>query len=360
MNLKRITLPLMATLWGLNAAAADIAGLTVKGEASFDYNFLSSGDNAYPASGGALNEQYRFNQAQLQLTKETDELSFLARLNYQPTTYETGAGTAKANIGTLDQIELYYKFTPEFSVGFGRLCSTMGFESILKSENIFYNNSLAYQLIVPGYGEGMRARYAPGEWLTVSLSTYNRTTYNYFGDDYTSTKTTEVSATGVAGRFLWFAGYQWGTDGDGTAPNPKVDKKISNAWATYKLSDDFLLSAIYDNRAQKQEGSSEIFTQSITGQVSYAFQWHTLGVRYEYLLGAGELDALNGITTPTNYRGADKVQIWSVVDKFNLSEHFNLYVEYRHDGADQAVLKNNKGDDTKDAHMITLGALAHF
>ena len=360
MRLKIISLPIIATLWGLNASATDVAGLTVKGEASFDYNFLSSGENTYPAVGGALNEQYRFNQAQLQLTKETDELSFLARLNYQPTSYQTTAGTSQANIGTLDQLELYYKFTPTFSVGFGRLCSTLGFESLLKSENVFYSNSVSYQTILPGYGEGLRARYNPGEWLTVSLSTYNRSTYNLFGDDYTTTKTTEASATGVAGRFLWFAGYQWGTDGDGTAPNPKVDKSSGNVWTTYKFSDDFLFTASYDNRTRKQDGSTMNYTQSVLGQLSYAFQWHTLGLRYEALLGAGELDALNGLSTPTYYRGADKVQVWSVVDKFNLPEHFNLYVEYRHDGADQAVLTNSKGDATKELHMITLGALAYF
>lgn len=359
MKTTLLTLNVIAVLWSISANAMDVGGVTVKGEAAFDYNFLSSGDNTYPAVGGAQNDQYRFNSAQVLLTKETDEFSLLARLVYQPTAYQTPSGTAKSNLGTLDQLELYYKVRSDFSVGFGRLLTTLGFESVMKDENVFYNNSVAFQGIEPGYAEGLRARYNPGEWLALSLSSYNRSTPNQFGDDYSATKTTEVSATGVAGRFLWFAGYVWGTDRNDITPSTSVDKRMVDAWATYKLTDDFLLSATYDTRSARPEGGSWGYAQSITGQLSYAFQYHTLGLRYESLLGAGELDALNG-TTGVFYPGADKVQIWSVVDKINLSEHFHLYVEYRHDGADQAVMKNNDGDATKELHLITVGAIAHF
>ncbi|MBO9665546.1 MAG: outer membrane beta-barrel protein [Bdellovibrio sp.] len=349
----------LSALLGIPAHAIDISGITAQGEAAFDYNFLSSGSNPYPASGGALNDQYHFHSAQLILTKETEELSLFARLAYVPTEYTSPAGNTKSNIGTLDQLEVYYKIAPEWSVGGGRLCSTLGFESALKNENAFYANTVAYQGIVPGYNEGMRLRFNPGEFLAVSLSTYNRSTYNQFGDDYTPTKTTELSATGVAGRFLWFAGYYTGTDTDPVTPTLKIDKSTSNIWATYKFSDNFTWSVSYDARTQTPDGGSQIYAQSISSQMVYVWDKHSIGLRYESVLGAGELDALNN-STGAYYTGTDKANVWTLGDKFKLSEHLKVYVEYRHDSADQEVLTNDKGDLTKELHMITLGAVAHF
>jgi hypothetical protein len=343
-----------------NARALDIAGAAVSGEASFDYNYLSAGDNVYPAVGGAKSDQYRFNQAQVVIKKETDEISFLARLNYVPTQVATDAtNTTTASFGTLDQLEIFYKFSPEFSVGFGRFCTTLGFESPMKSENVFYSPTIALQGIIPGYNEGLRARYNPGEWLALTLSTYNQSTYNKFGDDYTPTKTTEFSATGVAGRFLWFAGYYYGTDTSTITPGLKIDKKTGDAWVTYNFSEQFSWSATFDSRAQKAEDADEQRAQSVSSQLSYIMGRHTAGLRYESLLGAGQLDALSG-TTGVFYPGADKVEAWSLVDKYNLSDHMKLYLEFRQDKADTEVFKNKNGDNTDRGSIVTLGAVAHF
>ena len=344
----------------VEAEAVDFNGLNITGEASFDYTYLSSGDNAYPGISGAKSDAYHFVMAQMLVQKETEQLSFSARLSYIPTNVQTDATTSTTStLGTLDQLEVYYKIRPDFLVGFGRLCTTLGFESAMKSENVFYNPLIATQSLVPGYGEGMRARYNPGEYLAVSLSTYNQSTYNKFGDDYTPTKTTEVSLTGVAGRLLWFAGYYWGTDIQSAAPNDKVDKTYGNGWFTYTASEQLSFSASYDARSAKVQGGVLEWAQSVSGQAAYVMSEHTFGVRYETLLGAGSLDSLAG-TTGAYYSGASKVEAWTVSDKYKLTENLNLYLEYHGDKADANVLKNKDGDDTDSGYIITLGAVAHF
>ncbi|MDG0817298.1 outer membrane beta-barrel protein [Bdellovibrio svalbardensis] len=361
MKLKSTTLAFATILCSLSAAAAEFSGLKVSGEASFDYNYLSSGDNRYPAAGGATSDTYRFNQAQLLLTKETDQISFLARLNYAPTDYmQSSTASAKASFGTLDQLEIFYKIRPDFSIGFGRLSTTLGLESYMKSENVLFGNTISYQGILPGYGEGLRAKYTPGDWLNLTLSTYNRIPNAQFGDDNTPTKTTELSATGTTSDFTWFAGGVMGTDGDGSVSNPKIDRTASSIWMTYRPYEELTFSAFYDTRSQKPLGGSSIYAQSLSGILSYSRAKNTIALRYESVLGAGELDTMNGTVSSNFYPGADKVQVWTIGDSYAVSEFMKVYLEYRHDDADQEVLRNNKGDATKELHLITLGAVAHF
>ncbi len=349
--------------------AADIAGLTVNGEASFDYYMLSSKDKATPFIGGASNETYRLNQAQILIKKETEQISFLSRLVYSPTSYLTsaksdGAGgvtttSNKANLGTMDQLEVFYKPTPSIYVGFGRFLTTMGFESLLKSENYTYGNTIAFQGIVPGYGEGLRAKYIPGEYLTATVSTYNQANYNAFGDDYTPTKTTEVSATGLWGNFSWYAGYYFGKDG--AAPLDRTERTASSVWASYKL-DPVLFAITYDSRTTKPDISGTKWSDSTSVLVSYqsavsATIINTVTARYEMVRGAGELiDLASGAT----YGAANKVNSFTLSDKIALNEYFKLYVEYRLDRADEDAFFDSNGNPTKNASILALGAVASF
>lgn len=342
-----------------NAHAADLAGITVNGEVAFDYNFLSTKDNGIPNTGAATNETYRLNSAQILLKKETDQINFLARLAYLPTSVvTTAAPEAKTtyNLGTLDQIEAYYKVTPQFHIGFGRFLTTMGYESLLKSENSTYNNTIAYQSIVPGYGEGLRLRYIAGDWLTATLSTYNQSTYSAWGDDYTPTKTTELSATGVLGNFTWFGGYYLGTDSGATA---KVEKSASSVWAAYKFADNFSLAITYDSRTFTPDGEHAHWADSTSAVLSYGLNQHNLALRYEMVRGANEL--VDPVTFAT-YGNADKVNSLTVTDKIALTENFKVYAEYRMDQADEDVFADEDGNanSKKDASMITLGAIASF
>lgn len=356
----RKTLICLLTISPLTVSALEVGGgIDLHGEMSFDYNAQTSGNNYYPGVNGAGNDQYRFAQAQLLATKETDDFSFLARLNYQPIELNIpGSATTKQSFGTVDEIHLLYKVTPEISAGFGRLCSTMGYESILRSENVFYTNTVAYQSLVPGYGEGVRLRYNPGEYLSATLSSYNRATYNLYGDDYTATKTTEVSVTGAWKNLTWFAGHYWGTDRE-TATTTPIDKKSTNAWVSYKFSDSLLASVIFDGRSQKPNGGTEIHAQSLTSLVSYTWQRHTFGLRYESLMGIKNLDALTDLTGAF-YSSGDSLQVWTIGDRIQIKDNLHLHIEYRQDVANEDIFKDKDDSATDHLHMFTLGAVAYF
>ncbi|WP_374031882.1 outer membrane beta-barrel protein [Bdellovibrio bacteriovorus] len=197
----------LLVLGSFSAQAAEISGLTVNGEVAFDYSFLSTKDTAMQNSDGVTNEAYRLRNAQVLISKETEQVYFVTRLNYAPTAYQSSPTDNKtANFGMLDQAEIFYKAMPNLYIGFGRFLTTMGYESLMKYENAFYSNTIAYQSIVPGYGEGLRAKYVAGDWLTATLSTYNQAAYGAFGEDYSPTKTTELSATGKAAGLTMVCG----------------------------------------------------------------------------------------------------------------------------------------------------------
>ncbi|WP_415062359.1 outer membrane beta-barrel protein [Bdellovibrio sp.] len=334
------------------AYAADIAGITVNGEVGFDYNFLSTKSKAIPYTGDATNETYRLNQAQALLKKETDQISFLGRLVYVPTQYsKDGTTNNKANLGTLDQVEVFYKATPKLQIGFGRFLTTMGYESLLKSENATYNNTIAYQSIVPGYGEGLRAKYVATDWLIVTLSTYNQTTYSVFGEDYTPTKTTELSLTGVLGNFTWFAGYLLGTDAAVAPTTGTVDKSSSSVWACYKILDNLMVAVTYDSYTRKNETSHTQWADSASTIITYGIGMHNFAVRYEMVRGANEI----------GYGAAETVNSTTISDKLALNDNFKIYLEYRMDQADKEVFFDTDGLVTKkEAGLFTLGALASF
>lgn len=334
-----------------SANAADISGITVNGEVAFDYNFLSSKDAAIPNTEGATNEAYRLNKAQVLLRKETDQISFLGRLVHTPTQYSPdGASTAKAYFGVLDQMELFYKVNANLQIGFGRFLTTMGYESLLRYENAFYNNTIAYQAIIPGYGEGLRAKYIAGDWLTATLSTYNQFNYGAIGEDYAPTKATELSVTGILDNFTWFAGYLTGTDKAVAPETGKKDNSSSSVWGSYKFMDNLILTVTYDSRTFKFEDSHTHWADSLSTVITYGLGIHNLGLRYEMVRGGNEI----------GYETADKVNSITVNDKIALNENLNLYVEFRADHADKDVFFDKDGGPTADAQMITLGALAHF
>ncbi|MGE5086841.1 MAG: outer membrane beta-barrel protein [Bacillota bacterium] len=339
----------------VSAHALDIGGITVNGEAAFDYNFLSGKDNTIPFTGAAENDTYRLNITQILLKKETDQVSFLSRLVYNPTTYSnTALADSKSNFGTLDQVEVFYKVLPSLHIGFGRFLTTMGYESLLKSENAFYGNSIAYQAIVPGYGEGLRAKYIAGEWLTATVSTYNQSTYNAFGDDYKPTKTTEVSATGLLGPVTWFAGYFFGKDGK--LPANRAENTASSVWASYKIIDDLLVAVTYDSRTRTPDTGVAGWSDSTSAIITYKLWMNNFGVRYEMVRGAMHL-AEGGTNV---YGSADKVDSLTLTDKIALNDNFKVYAEYRADHADQKSFKDDGGNSTEYSNIFTLGAVASF
>lgn len=352
---KNVLVAGLLILCGFSAQAVEISGLTVNGEVAFDFNFLSTKGTAMPYTDGVNNETYRLRNAQVLISKETDQIYFLTRLAYTPTTYVSAVDvnapavtSSTNNFGALEQAEIFYKPMQNLYVGFGRFLTTMGYESLMKYENAFYTTTIAYQSIVPGYGEGLRAKYVAGDWLTGTLSTYNQAQYGAFGEDYTPTKTTELSFTGkIAGDFTWFAGYYLGTDKPGAT---KVEKSASSVWASYQITENMLAALIYDSYTTKPDGSGAHWADASTALITYGLGMNNLALRYEMVRGASTL----------NYGTGEKVDSLTVGDKIVLNENLNLYVEYRMDKADEKVFVDSDGAPTDTANVITLGALAHF
>lgn len=354
MNVLKTIVPLLIVLGAISTQAADFSGITVNGEAAFDFNFVSSKSANYPNSDGnglsLGNESYRLAKAQLLLKKETDDISFTGRLAYTPMSYNDGSKTTKAYFGALEQMELFYKINPQLQIGFGRFLTTMGYESLMKYENAFYSPTVAYQAIVPGYGEGLRVRYLPGTWLTATLSTYNQFNYGAIGEDLTPTKATELSFLSNLDNLTLFAGYLMGTDASTTTPGTNEDKTSMSIWASYKFLPNLMLAITYDAKTTKPVGFADIRAESASGVLTYTVDIHNLGLRYEKIRNASNI----------SYGTADKVDVISITDKIALSSNLNVYVEYRMDKADQKVFFDKDGAAADTANIVTLGALAYF
>lgn len=337
-----------------NAYAYDVGGIDVAGEAAFDYNMVSTNDEPIPAAGGAKDNQYRFNYAQLLLKKDVDKLSFFSRLFYLPTTYDTGGNQSTANLGVLYQLEVFYKFSPKLDVGFGRFLTTMGYESPFRTHNLTYNYTISRQTLYPGYADGLRAKYYAHKYLTVNLSSYNRFANSSFGDDNSTSKATEISLKGSADNFIWFAGYITSRD---TNQTQKVDNTGTSVWLAYKFWKDITFVATFENRTSDTKDSALLYTQSLSGTLAYTWGLHNFAARFERVTGADNINKINGAA---DFKTADRVNSITLTDKIAVDKNLNLYLEYRGDHADEKAFTKDSGSIVKNASMFTLGAIAHF
>lgn len=346
------------TLAASSVNAADIGGITVNGEIAFDYNFSQDGI-AIPFSGSAPNETYRLNTSQILAKKETEQISVLARLVYTPTTYVTATTPetkSTSDLGMLDQVEVYYKPLPNIYIGAGRFLTTMGYESVLRSENLFYGYSIAFQGITPGYGEGLRARYVMSDLLTATVSTYNQSKYNMFGDDYTPTKTTEISANGTLGDLQWFVGYYFGKDSAQAPTLGTAENTSSNVWASYRINDSWMIAVMNDSKSYKPNSDIANWTNDLGVVVNYKLWNNSFAARYEMIRGAQHITEFDAAV----YGTADTVNSLTLNDKIELNQNLNVYVEYRSDHADEKCFTDADGNLTENAQLLTLGVLAKF
>lgn len=354
MNFKKLMC--LGLLLNLSSVYADteISGLTLSGEAAFDYNLVSTGDKAIPGAGGAKDNEYRLNYAQLLIKKEVDKFSFFSRLFYLPTTYDTNGSEATANLGTLYQLELFYKVTPKLEVGFGRFLTTLGYESPLRTINHTYNYTISRQTLYPGYADGVRAKYHFRKNIIAYLSSYNRFANSSFGEDNSSSKATEASVRGAFGDLTLFAGYITSRD---TNTVEKVDNKATSIWAAYKFLEKASAILTYEDRSADSENTSMKYTQSLSGTLTYDLSNHHLVFRYEYVTGANDINAINGAA---DFKDADQINSITLTDRIALNEHLNLYLEYRGDHANKKAFEKDSGSIVKNASMFTLGAIAYF
>lgn len=353
MNFKKKSL-LLAGLIFSNVHAYEVEGLKVSGEAAFDYNLVSTGDEAIPAAGGGKDNQYRFNYAQLLLKKDVEKLSFFSRLFYLPTTYDTNGNQNTANLGVLYQLEVFYKLAPKLDIGFGRFLTTMGYESPFRTNNLTYNYTISRQTLYPGYADGLRARYFAHKYLTANLSSYNRFANSSFGDDNSTSKATEISLTGTIQDFTWFAGYITSRDTNATE---KVDNTGASVWFSYKFWENFNFVATFENRTSDTKDSALLYTQSISGTLAYTMGIHNFAARYEHVTGADNINAINGAA---DFKTANRVNSITLTDKIAIDKNLNLYLEYRGNHADDKAFVKDTGSTVSDASMFTIGAIAHF
>jgi hypothetical protein len=339
-------------LASVSAHAVDVSGISMKGEVYFDYNAFDNQSNAMPNVGGAKNDEFRLNTAQILITKETEKISFMTRLAYQPTDIVNNQGAtaadqtrSKYDIGTLDQMELFYKVMPNLQIGFGRFLTTMGYESLLKSENVTYGNTIAYQAIVPGYGEGLRAKYVANEMLTATVTSMNKVYDPSLGENNNS-KATEASVTGTMGALTWFGGYQFGTN---NVAGVRDDVTVTSIWASYKLAENILGAITFDNKTSKLDNESLNWSSSYSAVGSYGIGINNLALRWEHVEGAGSISY-----------AADKIDSITLTDKVTLTENLKLYAEIRNDISNDDAFLDKDGDATKSVLMGTLGAVASF
>lgn len=355
MNLKKIlTLTLACSIFTLSVQAEEIGGVNVTGEAAFDYNLVTLKNQSIPGGGGAKDNQYRFNYAQLILKKETEKLNFFGRLFYLPTEYESNGKQSTSNLGVLNQLEIFYKVDSKLQVGFGRFLTSLGYESPFRTVNHTYNYTISRQTLYPGYAEGLRAKYHFTPEILAIVSSYNRFADSTFGDDNSTSKATEAAITGTSGKLRWYAGYITSRDNNLTE---KVDNKGASIWGAYKFSDPFSFIATYENRSADTKASAMKYTQSFTGTLVYVLGINNLALRYEHVRGANDINAINAAA---DFKTADKVESITLTDKIAIHENLNLYVEYRTDKADEKAFVKGNGGIVRNASMLTLGAIAHF
>lgn len=343
---------LLLLLVGSAANAADFSGVTARGEAALSYPIYTPGNDTLKYTGDGADQTYRLSQAQILLSKETEQMAFMSRLAFSPTEYSTATDpNSRSHFGNLEQLEVYFKPSSTLYIGFGRFLTTMGFESSTRMDNLMYLTTIAFSAIVPSFGDGLRAKYVQGD-TTVALTTYNRAPYNSFGDDRKTTKTTELSVAQNLGRASVYAGYLMGADNDATGA-VKEEKTASSVYATYKLADNWTTALEYESKTSKfGEEDRSHWADSSSFWMVYGIDKHNLGIRYEQVRGANEI----------GYGIADTVNSITVSDKIVMSENLNLYIEYRQDTANEEIFPDEDGvANSKDsAGVLAITALAHF
>lgn len=332
---------------GLSAQAVEIGGATVNGEVAFDYQSLSAGagQNNTGFINGAENEAYALRDTTLTFSKDGDVFfngRFTGRKVDADTVAATGNGV-KSYAAQFDSLEVGYKVMPNLSLSFGRMLTTLGYEAIDRNANAQYTYSLAYNNVVPGFYEGVRAKYT-SDIATVTVSSYNNASKNgSMYDKAPSNKATEISATGSVAGVTWFAGHVNGTDAN------KEALTTSSLWASYGL-DNMKFALTFDGTTKKVGSAKTEFGQVTGAHFTYGMGKHNLGLRYEMMYGAKFLTTQN------------TKEVSSVVlgDKFAVNDNMKLYAEYRMDQGKDKVYTDKDAKAQKSASSFTIGAVAHF
>lgn len=334
------------------AAAVVLAGATASadvkwsGEAGFQWQSLSSKQqNDYFGLLKADHDTFVVNHGIIDVEGGSDAAGFTGRLMWAKDD-ATGEMTPMFSIAAL---------TTKNALGnwmFGRMETTMRYESFRRSENAFYTFSLGAraELNTPAGVEGVRwnKEYS---FATLNLGVYNGLATT--GADTTNRRAVEFSAEGKAGEGTWFAGYlQNTTDGDtGTAGLQDAKATRINAWYEMMATEAVKVAVEYSSYNIKPEDSAldEVTVSDIALQGTYMMGMHNISLRYEMV---SDKDAMvTGSKTHTAITLGDKIK---------LEENLSLYAEYYMQTAKDEIFVDADGETTKNLSAMTLGLVATF
>lgn len=338
---------------GTSAQALDVGGAMVNGEASFDYQSVSGG--AKTTNTGfidkAANEAYAMRDATLTFAKDGD-VTLFGRMSFRPSVFKDSTNAnATTDIALLDSLELGYKINPDLVFSFGRLQTTFGFEQIEKNLNPIYNNSIAFNIVVPTFFEGVRLKYTMSPLMAATLSSYNNGTRDgAWGKVANTGKSTELAISGKNDMFAYFAGHQIGNDAASLALTH------TSIWASYKM-DAYKFILAFDGRTKTPSTGAADFGQALSATATYQIAKHNLALRYEAVYGAKWLYATLPVAATLNTNTVNSLVIG---DKIALNDNMKVFAEYRMDTAKDEAFFDGKGVATKTASSALLGLAAHF
>lgn len=357
---KSLLSSFISILTALACSAEDtlLKDLEITTEIAFDYSIYSNDGVAdgvpTPYANGADNS-FLFNSGQAFITKKSDQTQIMFRAFYLVTDYFDGTTTTSRNLLSLDQIEIRHPLSPYLSFGFGRMDTTMGFESYFRHENAFYTTSYAYSSMLPGFGNGIRFIYANEDqkpWA-VTLSSYDEaSTTSPWRENSRTRKGTELSVAYSTEELTAFAGVLVGTDLTG------AEDQFTDIYLKYSGFADWILGLNYASKIHKNTSGPLNYISSLIAEAKYLRnEKNHLAARIEYVRGAQD-PMIKSDSSIHDFQ--DDVAAFGLANRIYLSKNLSFSLELNHHVSPKESFKDQKGNLTKSLTFGTIGILAAF
>jgi hypothetical protein len=329
------------------AHAFDAGKVDLYGEMSADYSLNTGGSNTngeYPASN-----EFKIGSTKLGARTTSGSFTFNARLDFD--NWAKGGSKLYPNLRIIAATYM----TPvglEFSAG--RMVTSLGYESVRVALNGNYSFSYAYNDILPGYAEGVRAGYKLGD-INLSATVSNTASpNNYLGDD-NAQKAIEVAAAGPAGKwFSWYVGAVNSVDNTnayGGIAGLQNRVTVADAYLTYAPMASASITFNFDlvNRTTSQTNNAKLSSTKLYGKVKLS-QDQMVALRYEYVHNADRIVPLD----------AAGIQAITATDRLALTENLAVFGELRHDMGSAKAFVSSDGSPSNGASLATIGCIASF
>lgn len=229
--------------------------LEVTTEFAFDYTTYSNQgitDGVPAPYANGEDNSFSFNSGQALLTKKADQTEIIFRAFYLVADYSDGSNPepTQRNLLSLDQIEIRHPLSPDVTLGFGRMDTTLGYESYFRHENAFYTTTYSYSSMLPGFGNGVRLIYAREDLhpFAVTLSSYDEaSTTSPWRENSRTRKATELSVAYQTDETTAFAGVLIGTDLTG------AEDQFTDLYIKYSGIEKWILGLNYTSKSHKED-----------------------------------------------------------------------------------------------------------